>query len=96
MALVRLGFPVLMLSQNDESRAGVAALANDFVARGADVLLAGIEVEHALSLPTIAADPAIEPMLMIQSFYRMADALAFARGFDPDTPPHLKKVTETL
>jgi glucosamine--fructose-6-phosphate aminotransferase (isomerizing) len=96
MALVRLGFPVLMLSQNDESRAGVAALANDFVARGADVLLAGIEVEHALSLPTIAADPAIEPMLMIQSFYRMANALAFARGFDPDTPPHLKKVTETL
>ena len=41
MALVRLGFPVLMLSQNDESRAGIAALADDFVARGADVLLAG-------------------------------------------------------
>ena len=32
MALVRLGFPVLMLSQNDESRAGIAELANDFVA----------------------------------------------------------------
>jgi glucosamine--fructose-6-phosphate aminotransferase (isomerizing) len=96
MALVRLGFPVLMLSQNDESRAGIATLANDFVARGAEVLLAGIEAAHALSLPTIAADPAIEPMLMIQSFYRLANALAFARGFDPDTPPHLKKVTETL
>ena len=43
MALVRLGFPVLMLSQNDESRAGIDALANDFVARGAEVLLAGPE-----------------------------------------------------
>jgi glutamine---fructose-6-phosphate transaminase (isomerizing) len=96
MALVRLGFPVLMLSQNDESRAGIAALANDFVIRGAAVLLAGLEAEHALSLPTITAHPAIEPMLMIQSFYRMASALAFARGFDPDKPPHLNKVTETL
>jgi glutamine---fructose-6-phosphate transaminase (isomerizing) len=96
MALVRTGFPVLMLSQNDESRAGIAALANDFVARGAKVLLAGIAAERALSLPTIAADPAIEPILMIQSFYRMATALAFARGFNPDKPPHLNKVTETL
>ncbi len=96
MALVRLGFPVLMLSQNDESRAGIVELANDFVERGAEVLVAGIEVEHALALPTVAADPAIEPMLMIQSFYRMANALAFARGFDPDQPPHLNKVTETL
>lgn len=96
MALVRLGFPVLMLSQNDESRAGIVALANDFVAHGAEVLAAGIEVEHALPLPTIAADPAIEPMLMIQTFYRMAAELAFARGFDPDKPPHLNKVTETL
>jgi glucosamine--fructose-6-phosphate aminotransferase (isomerizing) len=96
MALVRLGFPVLMLSQNDESRAGIAALAHDFIVRGAEVLLAGIEAEHAVSLPTIAAPAAIEPMLMIQTFYRMAAALAFARGFDPDTPPHLNKITETL
>ena len=96
MALVRLGFPVLMLSQNDESRAGIAELATDFVTRGAQVLTAGIEVERALQLPTIAADPAIEPMLMIQSFYRLATALAFARGFNPDQPPHLNKVTETL
>jgi glutamine---fructose-6-phosphate transaminase (isomerizing) len=96
MALVRLGFPVLMLSQNDESRAGITELANDFVARGAEVLLAGIEAKRALSLPTIAADAAIEPILMIQSFYRMATVLAFARGFNPDKPPHLNKVTETL
>jgi glucosamine--fructose-6-phosphate aminotransferase (isomerizing) len=96
MALVKLGFPVLMLSQNDESRAGIAALANDFVLRGAEVLLAGITAERALSLPTIAAHPAIEPILMVASFYRMAAALAFARGFNPDKPPHLNKVTETL
>jgi glucosamine--fructose-6-phosphate aminotransferase (isomerizing) len=96
MALVRLGFPVLMLSQNDESRAGIATLAGDFVSCGAEVLTVGIEVERALALPTIAAPAAIEPMLMIQSFYRMAATLALARGFNPDKPPHLNKITETL
>jgi glucosamine--fructose-6-phosphate aminotransferase (isomerizing) len=96
MALVKPGFPVLMLSQNDESRAGIAALASDFALRGAEVLLAGITAERALTLPTIAAHPAIEPILMVESFYRMATALAFARGFNPDKPPHLNKVTETL
>jgi glutamine---fructose-6-phosphate transaminase (isomerizing) len=44
----------------------------------------------------VQAHPVIEPLLAIQSFYRAANALALARGLDPDTPPHLNKVTETL
>jgi glutamine---fructose-6-phosphate transaminase (isomerizing) len=96
MALVRADFPVLMLSQNDESRAGIEKLAHEFLARGAEVIVAGARVEDALSLPTIAAHPVIEPMLIIQTFYRMASVLAVARGLDPDVPPHLNKVTETI
>ncbi|HEY0683724.1 MAG TPA: SIS domain-containing protein [Steroidobacter sp.] len=96
MALVGRGFPVLMLSQNDESRSGIAKLAADFVARGADVLLAGPPVLDTIPLPTIASHAVIEPLLMVQSFYRMIASLAPARGFDPDRPPHLNKVTETL
>jgi len=26
----------------------------------------------------------------------MVNALALARGFDPDRPPHLNKITETV
>jgi glucosamine--fructose-6-phosphate aminotransferase (isomerizing) len=96
MALVRADFPVLMLSQNDESRAGIEQLAHEFLARGAEVIVAGAHVDDALCLPTIAAHPVIEPMLMIQTFYRMASVLAVARGLDPDMPPHLNKVTETI
>ena len=59
-------------------------------------LLAGSEVPGAVVLPTLDANPAIEPLLMIQSFYRLANALAIARGRDPDRPPHLRKVTETV
>jgi glutamine---fructose-6-phosphate transaminase (isomerizing) len=96
MALVGRGFPVLMLSQNDESRGGIEKLAAEFVSRGADVLLAGAKTAGAIELPTVTAHPVIEPLLMVQSFYRMVAMLAPARGFNPDQPPHLNKVTETL
>lgn len=96
MALVGRGFPVLIFSQNDESRGGIEKLAADFVARGAEVLIAGPHVANAINLPTLASHAVIEPLLMVQSFYRMAALLAPARGLDPDCPPHLNKVTETL
>jgi glucosamine--fructose-6-phosphate aminotransferase (isomerizing) len=96
MALVREGFPVLMFTQRDDTRAGIEELAGEFAARGARILLAGAQAPGATSLPTVAAHPVIEPMLAIQSFYGMANALALARGLDPDQPPHLHKVTETV
>ena len=40
--------------------------------------------------------PLLEPIALVQSFYRMVNALAVARGYDPDRPPHLNKVTETV
>ena len=96
MALVRAGFPVLMFSQDDETRAGIELLAAEFTARGARVLLAGARAPGATTLPGVVAHPVIEPMLLIQSFYRMANDLSLARGLDPDSPPHLNKVTETV
>jgi glucosamine--fructose-6-phosphate aminotransferase (isomerizing) len=95
MALVGREFPVLAFSQTDETRDGIEVMARDFVDRGAKMLLAGTHVPGAIGLPTIAAHPVIEPMLMIQSFYRLVATLAIARGFDPDVPPHLRKITET-
>jgi glucosamine--fructose-6-phosphate aminotransferase (isomerizing) len=96
IALVGRGFPVLAFAQADETRPGVEALARDLAGVGARVLLAGAAAPGAIALPSIRAHPAIEPLLLIQSFYRFADALAGARGRDPDRPPHLKKVTETV
>ena len=96
MALVRADFPVLMFSQDDETRAGIEQLATEFAARKARVLLAGAKAQGATILPTVVAHPVIEPILQIQSFYRLANNLSLARGLDPDQPPHLNKVTETV
>ncbi len=96
MALVRAHFPLLIFTQDDESRAGVVQLAGELAAQGAAVLIAGTEVAQTTVLPTESAHPVIESLLHAQSFYRMANALSLARGRDPDRPPNLSKVTETL
>ena len=94
-ALLQGDFPALLFAQDDETRAGIEALASDLVARGVVVVLAGACVSGVIALPTIASHSAIEPLLIAQSFYRLANALAVARGHDPDRPPHLSKITET-
>jgi glucosamine--fructose-6-phosphate aminotransferase (isomerizing) len=96
MALVREGFHALAFAQPDRAGTSVAELAGDMARRGAAVFLAGADARGAIRLPTIEAEAAVAPALIIQSFYRFAHDLALARGRDPDRPPHLSKVTETV
>ncbi|WCE05391.1 SIS domain-containing protein [Pseudoxanthomonas sp. JBR18] len=93
MALVGPGFPVLCFAQPDGTEAGMLALAEEFRGRGAQVWVASGQGD----LPLVAAPhPACAPLLTIQSFYKAINALALARGHNPDVPPHLNKVTETV
>lgn len=93
MAIVRDGFPVLALATSDGAGDDVVAVAGEFAGRGASVLLA--HAGSGTGLPAEAAHPAIEPILMLASFYGMVEQLARARGRNPDQPPFLSKVTRT-
>jgi glutamine---fructose-6-phosphate transaminase (isomerizing) len=97
MAIVRNAFPVLILAPNDETAADFETLTDDFLNRQARVFAAGVRAPRAISLP-VSDDvhPAIYPLTLIQSFYRFAATLSVARGLDPDRPPFLSKVTETV
>ena len=95
MAIVNAGFPVLAFAGSDAAGDSVRSVVAEFRARGAQVALCDT-ADRADCLPALATHPAIEPLLMIQSFYRFANQLSVARGFDPDAPPHLAKVTRTL
>jgi glucosamine--fructose-6-phosphate aminotransferase (isomerizing) len=97
VALVGPSFPVLAFTQDDETERGVEAASAAFVRQGAQVIqVGGRSSAGVLNLSSIKAHPALEPIGQIQSFYRLVDALAQARGFDPDRPSHLAKVTETI
>jgi len=94
-ALLDPRFGALLLAQHDPTHDGIEALGADLAARGVRVLAAGCVPRGAQLLPTLAADPAIEPLLLVQSGYRLIARLAVARGHDPDRPPYLAKITET-
>lgn len=97
MALAGPGFPILAFLQDDATRPYSQAFLTTLGARGVPVLAAGGEVAGAQALPVLPpmwADADLLPMLM--SFYLAAEAVACARGLDPDHPPSLLKVTQTI
>lgn len=98
MALVGPDLPLLVLRQDDAAAAGIDALVVDALDKGARVLVASDRAvpAGATHLPLPAIHPTLTPIVAIQAFYRAANRLSLRRGFDPDRPPHLSKVTETV
>jgi glucosamine--fructose-6-phosphate aminotransferase (isomerizing) len=98
LALTGPNFPVLVFSQHDEAYQSVADLIGALVARDVPVIAAGpTPGGGCLMLPCDAAlNPFATPIALIQSFYPVVEGIARRRGRDPDRPPHLKKVTETV
>ena len=95
------GFPAMFLAQNDATRPGLESVAVELARRGVPVVLAGGAAESPthggpILLPTLDVAAALGPILHVQSAYRLIASLAVQRGFDPDHPAHLRKVTETV
>ena len=88
-------FPVLLFRSEDATDASVQDAARRLSAQGASVMMAGGGDPGALPVPR-APHAALAPILQIQAFYRMANALACDRGHDPDRPRHVQKVTHTV
>jgi glucosamine--fructose-6-phosphate aminotransferase (isomerizing) len=96
MALIEEGYPMLVFAPRGPAQAGLLELARAMRARGARVLLAAPAEVHEAQLTLVeSAVPELDAVCAIQSFYPMVEALARARGNDPDSPRHLKKVTRT-
>jgi glutamine---fructose-6-phosphate transaminase (isomerizing) len=96
MALIDDGYPLLILAPRGPAQAGLIALAQDMRDRGARVLLAAPAGTPGAELPlAITGHEELDTIAMVQSFYPMVEALAWARGLDPDKPKHLAKVTRT-
>lgn len=94
--IVERHFPVLALAARDAAEASVAEVAERLAGQGARVFVTSVNVRLAERLPFAASGhPITDALALIVSFYGLVEALSRRRGFDPDRPPHLKKVTET-
>jgi glucosamine--fructose-6-phosphate aminotransferase (isomerizing) len=92
LELLGEGFPVLVYSPDDRSRASATEAIAHMRKTGADVLVAdrgGLPFEAT-------SDPLLDPVAMIQTAYPCIEAVSRLRGRDPDRPRLLKKVTETV
>jgi glutamine---fructose-6-phosphate transaminase (isomerizing) len=86
--------PVLVLRQNDPAAAAIDELVRDLQDAGEALFIAG---GAEATLPWIGdGHPICDPVLMLIPAYRAIEAAARRRGFDPDKPPYLSKVTRTL
>jgi glucosamine--fructose-6-phosphate aminotransferase (isomerizing) len=96
MALIDEGYPLLVIAPRGPAQPGLLSLADDMRGRGARVLVAAPPGTPGAELPLIAAgNEDLDPITAVQSFYPAVEALARARGLDPDSPRHLSKVTKT-
>ena len=96
MALIEEGYPLVVFAPRGPAQAGLVAFAADMQRRGARVLLAAPAEIPGTELPLVETGAEdLDPIAAIQSFYPMVEALARARGVDPDAPRHLAKVTLT-
>jgi glucosamine--fructose-6-phosphate aminotransferase (isomerizing) len=95
--IVERHFPVLALAARDAAEASVAEVAERLAGQGARVFITSVNATSAERLPFAASGHAItDALALIVSFYGFVEALSRRRGFDPDHPPYLKKVTETI
>jgi glutamine---fructose-6-phosphate transaminase (isomerizing) len=96
--IIRPGFPVLAFAPADAARPRFFDTLERLAAFGAAPLL--VDIEPHQRWPTLVAldggHPLLTPIVALHAFYRVAESTARRRGRDPDQPPHLKKVTETL
>jgi glucosamine--fructose-6-phosphate aminotransferase (isomerizing) len=92
------GFPILAFAPADAARPSFFDTLEQLAAFGAAPLVFDSEAHE--QWPTVltldGGHPLLTPIVALHAFYRVAEATARRRGRDPDQPPHLRKVTETM
>lgn len=97
VSIVDTGFPVLALAAQDAAETALVQVADQIAEKGATVFVTSPKSTTARALPVIrTGHPLTDPIALIATFYAMVETIAVSRGINPDTPRHLKKVTETV
>jgi glucosamine--fructose-6-phosphate aminotransferase (isomerizing) len=88
VTLVEQGLAILNCEVNDESAKSHKEQINEMAERGADLV-------H-LRQTDANVHPRLAPLVVLQRFYLDVAEVSVSRGFNPDEPKGLKKVTRTL
>jgi glucosamine--fructose-6-phosphate aminotransferase (isomerizing) len=96
VSLVAPRFPVIAFAARDRAENSVSEIANGLADKGANVFLTSSKANSANALPFVETNhPLTDALLLIAPFYGFIEQLSRARGFNPDAPVALNKVTQT-
>lgn len=100
IAMIRDGFPVILVAPRGDVFEDVRALAGDVLGLGAELLLISDDQEMLTQahfpMPLQAGLPEwLTPLIAVLPGQLFGMTLAEAKGLDPDNPIGLRKVTET-
>ena len=94
--LVESGFPVIAFRPADAAFDAMGEAVAHLEGTGARVFVAEPGMPRPGRLPLSPSGHALlDPLVMLASFYILAEQVSRARGHDPDRPNRLRKITET-
>lgn len=97
VALVERRFPVITFAARDAAEASVVEVVDGLAAKGALAFVTSDRAKTAHKLPfTATGHPITDALALIVPFYGFVESWSRAKGFNPDAPEALNKVTETL
>jgi glucosamine--fructose-6-phosphate aminotransferase (isomerizing) len=101
LALIEPGFPVFVIAPSGQMKADMKAFIATAQARGAELVVISDDSQMLAQARIPLALPAgipewLSPIVAIVPGQLFAMYLAHSRGYDPDRPRALQKVTETL
>ncbi|KPF46099.1 SIS domain-containing protein [Rhizobium sp. AAP43] len=96
VSIVGRDFPVVAFAARDRAEASVAQTISKLAAGNAACFITSDKATGGEKLPFIATGhPITDALALIVPYYGFIESLSRARGFNPDKPVALKKVTET-
>ncbi|MCC8932719.1 SIS domain-containing protein [Rhizobium sp. 'Codium 1'] len=96
VSIVGRNFPVVAFAARDKAEASIAGTVSKLAASNATCFITSDQAAAGHKLPIIATGhPITDALALIVPYYGFIESLSRARGFNPDKPVALKKVTET-
>lgn len=97
MVLARKKLAVLAFFPNGKGRESVQKSVEIFSKNGTNVFTVGSDLISDNNLPSAQSPHSLlNEICQITSFYKFVESLSCRMGFNPDNPPMLNKVTETV
>lgn len=96
VSLLKENYPVISFVGNDASRNSMLEINKKLENYQANVLSIDTKGKQKNTLIVPETHEYLQPLLQITAYYNVIEELSRKRGLNPDNPPNLHKVTETL